>query len=329
MKALVTGGLGFIGSHLTRGLLKRGYEVRNLVFVDDRKKNVLFDLNMELFYGDITNKNSLIEAIKGIDFIYHLAGLPGDSRAPEEAFERVNFYGTKNLLEVCFQENPNIKRIIFASSDSAVGPSYDGTSLNEACACHPTTAYGLSKYHAELEAMRFMKKLPIVIIRPPLVYGPGDRRMLKYFMITKKRVKLIIGSGESRMSFCYVENLIDGFILAAESENAAGKVFFIADESPCTWNEFVDNIASALGIKTIGIKVPVVIAKNIILIYNWLAKAVGVKPMITTENIMDMDNNRWICDISKAQQELGYAAKVKLRQGLRITANWYKRHKWI
>ena len=176
MKTLVTGATGFIGTHLVKALVEQGRDVRCLVRKTGNTQH-LNELGVELFYGDILNKDSLKDIAKDINFVYHLAGEIYSKRSRD--FYRVNCDGTKNLVEVCLPEN--IDRFIFLSSIASVGPNREhGILLNEQSPCRPIDPYGRSKLGAEKLLMNFFKKhgFPIVIVRPPTVYGPSGRSQI-------------------------------------------------------------------------------------------------------------------------------------------------------
>lgn len=176
MKTLVTGATGFIGSHLVKALVEQGKDVRCLV----RKTSdtqYLNELGVELFYGDLLYKESLQEVAKNVNIVYHLAGIVHSKKSSD--YYKINTNGTQNLVEVFLSEK--IERFVYLSSIAAVGPNREhGILLNEQSPCRPIDPYGRSKLGAEKLLMNFFKKygFPIVIIRPPTVYGPSGRSQI-------------------------------------------------------------------------------------------------------------------------------------------------------
>ncbi|MCJ7578895.1 MAG: NAD(P)-dependent oxidoreductase, partial [candidate division Zixibacteria bacterium] len=214
-KALVTGANGFVGSHLVEKLLSIGYQVTCLV---RKTSNLrwLSGLKVEYVYADISERESLSReagsfgknVLKDVDFIFHVAGLT--KAKTEEEYSKANYEGTKNLLEACVKDNPQIKRFVYISSQAAVGPGKDDRPLDETAPCNPITDYGKSKLEGEKIVLEYSSKLPVTVIRPPAVYGPRDSDILSFFKVANKGFKTLFGKGESYLSLCYIEDLVDG-----------------------------------------------------------------------------------------------------------------------
>src|SRR3990172_2848019 len=171
MKALVTGATGFIGSHLTEELIRRGYSVTCLV----RKASSprwLDGIEATMVCGDCEDEGSLNGLSADFDYIFHLAGLTKAKR--DDDFFRANSGGTENLLRVLSRKARRLKRFLYLSSLAAVGPSEDGAPLSERAAPHPVSSYGRSKREGEEINLRNRDRIPVTILRPPAVYGPRD-----------------------------------------------------------------------------------------------------------------------------------------------------------
>jgi nucleoside-diphosphate-sugar epimerase len=322
MKILVTGATGFIGSHLLKTLCEKDMEVRCLVR-SNSKVEPLKRKRLELVYGDLLKKDSLRNAIKHVDTIYHLAG---EVYAAEDRNYHVNVIGTKNLLEVCLSDN--IKKFIYVSSIAAVGPN---TSRNvvwdENSPCNPISAYGRSKHEAEkllLETFR-IHTLPVAIIRPPIVYGPGvsiSSRVFMFLNFIQRGLYRTIGDGKNLISLCYVDNLIHGILLAGEKQDTAGEIYFIADERPYTINEIAEAIAREEGVRLPSSHIPIWLADLMAVLLSVPSKVLGFVPPLSFGKIREMKSN-WVCDISKAERELGYRPIMTFEQGIKKTVEWY------
>lgn len=200
MKVLVTGGTGFIGTHLVDELVKRGEEVRSLVR-ETSNVRYLEKLGVELVYGDITDMDSLKKAVKDVDVVYHLVGGGSVSTISKEGYlklRNLNVTGTKNLLKAC--SSSNIRKFLLFSSVAAIGFIKD-VAVDENTACKPEIPHELVKYESEQVALKYCKKnkIALVIIRPTLVYGPRDVKseILKMCKLIKKHIFPIIGKGDN------------------------------------------------------------------------------------------------------------------------------------
>jgi dihydroflavonol-4-reductase len=327
MLVLVTGGNGFIGSHLVEALVKKDYEVRCLV---RKTSNLMWlkDVPVEYVYGDVTNPDSLASAVHGADYVYHLAGVVEAKRT--ETFYKVNVQGTEHLLQACVEHAPNLKRFVYASSQSAAGPCTKGTCVDESDHPNPITHYGRSNLQAEEVALSYKEKIPATIIRPPAVYGPRDTMILPYFQIVKKGIKPLLGLGRKKyISLSYVEDLVRGFILAAESDKAIGETYYIGDERAYSRAEVLDGIAEVLSIKAVTIHVPDFVAQVAAGISALLSLLAPKSASLSWGKAKELVQKYWTCDPSKAKRDFGFESHVGLREGLQITADWYKEQGWL
>ena len=321
---LVTGATGFIGSHLVRAFVERGKEVRCLIRKGSNLER-LKGLEVELYYGDLLDRDSLRNAAKGSEVVYHLAGVvyslhPGD-------YYRVNVLGTENLIDASISEG--VKRFIYFSSIQAVGPNKrEGVLLDENTPCRPITPYGRSKLEAERIVLRFMKEgsLPSVIVRLPLVYGPGasNCRSAILFRMIYKGIFKFIGKSESRLiSTCYIENLLKALSLMEESERASGNIYFIADGEPYPLGYISSIIAKELGVKRPQGRIPLWLA-YIFAVFLFLPnKMLGFFPPLSFYTIRELIHH-WACSFTLAEKDLGYKPEISLEEGLKRTAKWYK-----
>ena len=334
MRALVSGANGFIGSHLVEALKKRGYLVTCLVRKTSNL-NWLKGLDIRLVYGDCTEKESLYQAVEGADYVYHLAGVV--RAVDRETYYRVNFLGTKNLLEVCDAINRNIKKFIYLSTQAAVGPE-KGAKKGDRLLFpvsegeqdpHPITDYGKSKLKGEVVVNSYRDRLPVLTIRAPVVYGPRDKDIYTYFKFLKTGIRPLPGKGEGCFNALYVGDLIEGMILAAENESSSGETYFIADERSYSWREAAEKAARAMGVRALKINIPgwLIFASAFL---AELTSGITRKPaLIDRQKAKEILHNGWFCDISKARERLGFRPRFSLEEGLRITAAWYKDNGWL
>lgn len=325
MKALVTGSNGFIGSHLVELLLKKNYQIKCLV----RKTSNLQwikDLPVEFVYGDVTAPGSLKSAVRDVDFIFHLGGTV---RAINwEGFYRVNAIGTKNLVEACAENAKRLKRFVFISSQAAVGPSPGDKMIDETDTPRPISLYGKSKREAEIIVWESRNIFPVTILRPPSVYGPRDDDILEIFKYVKRGIRPQIGNKQRKISIIYVDDLVRGIVLAAESKKAENQIFFLTDK-PIFWNEFTETIARVMNKKTIRIKLPEAVLSLAAFIGEISSKITKKAAILNKDKAREMKQLYWLVDGSRAEEMLGFKPEIDLQEGIRRTYQWYKMMGWL
>jgi nucleoside-diphosphate-sugar epimerase len=320
MKALVTGATGFIGSHLCEELVRRGYEVTCLVKKTSNLKWIE-DLNLNIVKGDCTKRESLLDVVDDYDYIFHLAGLT-KARSGDEFFH-INTKGTENLIKVISERKTKLKRFIYLSSLAAVGPCKSGVPIQEDTFPSPVSDYGTSKLKGEKAVLTHKDSIPITILRPPAVYGPRDKDMLVLFKMIKKGI--FFDLGKCYYSLLYVDDLIQGIILSAESKYAEGKIYFLSDTKFYTGKEIAMAISSALDVRAMSLKVP----KFAMPFFAIIGEIINKQGIINRDRIKDFRHTYWICDPQKAREELGFEPKVGLKEGIKWTADWYRIHRWL
>lgn len=322
----MTGANGFVGSHLAEGLLDRGYHVRCLVRSTSNLR-WLSGLEVEYVYGDIAERTSVKDAVKGVDLVFHCAGLT-KARTREEYF-KANAVGTGNLLQACTEENPQLQRFVYVSSQAAVGPGDDERPLDETAPCQPITHYGESKLEGERIVLKHVPKLRITVIRPPAVYGPRDSDMLGFFKVARHGFRISIGRGQSLVSLVYVKDLVDGIILAADASKSSGQTYFIADDKVYSWKEAFNIIAKVLNKRTIPLRIPKGLVSFLAFASESFWKLLGKTAVLNTEKAKEITQRYWGLDVSKAKAELGFSPRYDLEKGAEETVRWYKEKGWL
>lgn len=320
MKALVTGATGFIGSHLCEGLLRRGYEVTCLIR-ETSSLEWLEGLNLRFITCDYVRARSLVDVVSGFDYIFHAAGLK--KAHSEDDFFIVNVEGTENLIRAISENNPRLKRFIYLSSLAAVGPSRDGFPLREDSEPQPVSNYGRSKLEGEKVLLRYKDLVPITILRLPAIYGPRDKDWLIFFKMLKKGI--FPYWGRCYYSLLYIDDLIQGIILSAESKKAEGKIYFLSDERIYTNEEIAREISYSLGTKMRRLNVP----RFMMPVFAYIGEKLNSDGIINRDKIKELKHLRWICDSKKAIEELGFAPKVSIKEGIKQTVDWYRIHRWL
>jgi nucleoside-diphosphate-sugar epimerase len=326
MRTLVTGGSGFIGSHVIRALVARGDNVRALVR-NTSDVAELERLGVELFHGDLTDESSLERIAEGVTHVIHLAGLLGGAKVPEEKYWDVNVTGTANLLAQ-FNDG-SLERFVHCSTTGVLGP-IAGPPADESCPVNPSNLYELTKSEGEVLAKRYGRDagVPVLVIRPGMVYGPGNLHLLGLFRTIKKGLFFLIGTGESLLDPVYIDDVVQSLLLALDCPQAVGGTYIIAGERAVTVAELAQAIGKALGKKPYRFRVPVWAATWIARCSERLGNALGFDPRLTLSRVRFFTETR-AYRIDRARDELGYCPRVPIEEGIQSTVLWYQAHGYL
>jgi nucleoside-diphosphate-sugar epimerase len=323
LKALVTGGTGFIGSHLVEALLQRGVDVRCLLRASSDLR-WLRGLPIEFVRGDCNDRATLGEMVKGVDWVLHLAGTTKAVR--EETFFEVNGSGTENLIHACLENNPRLQKFVYVSSQAAAGPCRNGGRKAESDSCEPLSLYGKSKRMGEELALKHTDEIPLVILRPAGVYGPRDKDFYALFKWLSKRINPCFSG---KVSLCYVQDVVQALLLAVESEMKSGEIFFLSDGTDYTMREIGDTFARTMGVTPLSIPIPDWLLLGVASLSDYLS-ILSRKPSLISRGMAEqMIQKDWTCDITKAKTILGFQPQFQLAQGARLTYEWYKNQEWL
>jgi nucleoside-diphosphate-sugar epimerase len=322
MKVLITGATGLLGGHLIRELRERGEHIRALVLPVENTDRLVAQ-GVEVVRGDITDARTLGAAVKEIELIFHLAGMMGVWR-PLAEYRLVNVTGSENLYQAAQQAG--VRRFVHTSSHTVYGLGY-GRFLTEKDALRPDPdPYSLTKAEGDRLLRRLMlsSKVETVILRPGTFFGPGDRL---HFGRMAQKVKdgkgLILGRGDNALPFCYVTDVVQGFLLAAYHQDAPGNVYNITNDRPLTQVEMFNAIADAVGGVRPRLHVPYLpIYYGSMVAERVVAPLTRTRPVVTQLGAMmfGSDNRH---SVEKARRELGYEPKVDLREGIQLAAQWF------
>ncbi|MFH1050480.1 MAG: NAD-dependent epimerase/dehydratase family protein [bacterium] len=328
MVALVTGGSGFIGSHVVDLLISKGYDVRCIV---RKTSNLqwLKDKPVELFETSLFDIVGLEKAVKDTDYIFHIAGLTF-ARNYEE-FVKGNRDGTRNIIEAAYKNSPNLKRFLFVSSLTVTGPAKSlDEPVTEQTECKPITAYGKSKKLAEDEILKFKEKIPITIVRAPAVYGPRDTAIFSVFKTVNAGLATMVGLKPKYLSLIHSTDLSRGILESAFSEKTIGETYFVSSEEFYTWDLLIPLMSKLMNKKfVLKLKLPhfiVLTAAGLTEFFGHFAKK---PPIFNYEKGIDFIQDYWTCSIDKAKKDFAYEQKVSIEEGMKNTIDWYKENKWL
>jgi nucleoside-diphosphate-sugar epimerase len=317
---LVTGGTGFIGTHLLEKLVAKGEAVRALV----RRTRAPRSLppGVETVYGDLASGVGLSEALQGADAVIHLAGVTKALR-PQDYYTG-NVRATEQLAHAMAGRG---MRLVHVSSLAAIGPATAGAPLAEDAEPHPLTHYGKSK----LDAERVVRRLApdAVIVRPPVVYGPRDTDVFPLLKSISKGLVLEISGGERWFSAIYVEDLVEGLLAAAGTPRAAGRAYFLAHAKPVSWRQLGASAARIMARTPRVVTVPFAVANAVGACGEVWARFTGKPGIVSRDKIAEARCMAWTCDTGRAAHELGFVAPTSLDEGLAATLAWYKEASWL
>jgi len=325
-RVLVTGVNGFVGSHIALAFLRAGYSVTGLLRKTSNTR-LIKDLSIDLKYGDVTDRDSLTDAISGQDYIIHPAGLIQAKSI--DAFMKVNQQGTKNVLEAAYENCQGLKKLVYISSQAAAGPSESEVPIDETIDPHPVSDYGRSKLAAESECHSFFDKLPVAIVRPPAVYGPGDEGILPFFKIVKSGWYWKFGLKERFASIVHVTDLARAVVLAAESENSNGETFFAANPGLNSICQMQKLMADIMKVEVKPLVTPIWLTKCLAGLDAVSSIVTGQPRSLTMDKIRELSQMYWLCNSSKAESVLGWKPEISQADGLTETIDWYIQHRWL
>jgi nucleoside-diphosphate-sugar epimerase len=283
-------------------------------------------LPVDIVKGDLLDSESLSKCLEGADYIIHIAGVTKAKRKSE--FFTGNTKATECLLQAA-STMKHLKKFCYLSSLTVVGPSTAGIPLTETAPCRPITTYGRSKLEAEHHCRRFADRIPIVIIRPPAVFGPRDKDILEMFKWVSYGFKPIIGSSEKTLSLVYAPDLAKGIIQATIDERTIGQTYNIADPIIFTFSSLIDYIASLVNKRTIYLPFPKELFYSLAGIVQFVSAFGKIPALLTVEKARDLLQKHWVCDSRKIREHIGFQTSTSIYDGLNKTFQWYKETGWL
>lgn len=319
---LVTGASGFTGGHLARRLAGDGYAVRALVRSPTPPSSA-DDVGIEFVQGDVRDPAAVKAAAAGVDTVYHIAAVYRQEGIERQHFFDINATGTENVLAAALEAGA--RRVVHCSTVGVHG-DIQNPPAHEETPFAPGDHYQDSKLQGEMIARRYQSdtELEVTICRPGAIYGPGDLRFLKLFRAIKNRRFLMIGSGEVAYHLTFIDDLVDGLLLCGTRDEAVGETFIIAGRRHATLNEITRHIAEELKVAVPRVRLPVWPFYWAGYCVEHMCRALRIEPFLYRRRVDFFVKSRAF-DITKARTLLNYAPKVCIREGVRRTAEWYRR----
>jgi dihydroflavonol-4-reductase len=323
---LVTGSAGFVGSNLVQILAEQGKKVRAMVRPGGQK----LDLNLpgvETVEADICDPASLASALKGVTGVYHIAALFRQQGFPDAVFRDVNVEGVRNLLDASIAAG--VKRFVHCSTVGVLGhistpPADENTPFN------PGDIYQQTKMEGELLALEYFRagKIGGNVIRPGMVYGPGDMRTLKLFGMIAKGRFFYVGKGEATVHFIDVRDLARSFILAMEHEEVNGEVFIIAGDTALPLRKLAEMVAKKCGVRPPWLHLPVKPMQWAGGLCELLCAPFGIEPPLYRRRVDFFTKDRDF-NTEKARNLLGFKSSQSLSGEIDDILDWYRMNNFL
>jgi nucleoside-diphosphate-sugar epimerase len=321
MKTLVTGATGFIGSVLTRELLKKGNKVRALVLPGENS-SVLEELGVEICRGDLSRRDTLKGICNGVDAVFHLAGRVTDWGTREQFYSAI-YDATQHLLEEASGRAP---RFVYISSIAAIGFGRHLKGIKENDRAFKS---GIPYNDAKLDAEKLVMschgsgRIACTIIRPANVTGPGSVWVRD---IVEKMMSMpmpLIDQGRHSSSLIYVDNLVEGIILAGTKDIAKGKIYQLRDDWDVSWGQYITDLGAFIGKKPVG-SIPYWPARILGSLFDLVCTPLKIRPPVSRMSIEITGRNNDV-DTSRAKQELGWKTTVSYPEAMERIGAWVRK----
>jgi nucleoside-diphosphate-sugar epimerase len=321
--ALVTGATGFTGGYLARGLRARGQQVRVLVRDRERARD-LESAGLDVSVGDVRDRAAVDAALGGVEVVYHIAAIYRQAGVTTATYRAVNATAVGDLIEAA--SRAGVKRVVHCSTVGVHG-DIEHPPANEDAPLSPGDIYQRTKLEGEQIARDAGTRtgIEVTIARPSGIYGPGDRRLLKLFGGVARRRFPMLGSGEIYYHLTYIDDLVEGFRLCGEVPAAANRTYILAGGEVTTLNELVKIVAEVAGVEPPRMHFPVWPVWTAAAVCEAVCVPFGIEPPLYRRRV-DFYTKSRAFDITRARQELGFAPRVSLREGIARTLAWGREH---
>jgi len=322
MRALVTGATGFVGSHLVEALQIGSIEVTALARSASKAAD-LAQRGIRVVRGDLHDIAGLERAVGDQDVVYHVAGVV--AARDEAEFLRSNRDGTRNVLTAA--ERQGKPRFVLVSSLAAAGPAPRGAPLSETEPPRPVTAYGRSKLAAE-QIVR-SSSLPWSIVRPPIVYGPRDREVLKVFRLARLGLAPVFGDGSQELSAVHAADLAQALLAVTKVQTTIGGTYNACHPQVFTSADLGQAVGAAMGRSVIHLRVPQAVGRALLAVTETSARLTRQVTILTTDKANEFFQPAWTGDPSALTRDSGWRAQYDLSSGLADTYRWYRKAGWL
>ena len=324
---LVTGATGFTGSVLVRRLSRIGARVRAIARPSSRL-SALSDLDIEWIRGHVYDATTVAEAVSGVRYVFHLAAAYREARSTAETYHLVHEISTERLAEAA-QRTPDLKRFVHVSTIGVHG-HIEHPPANEETPFNPEDVYQRTKADAEVWIRGFADahRLPLTVVRPCAIYGPGDTRLLKLFRMVARGFFPLLGSGPGLYHLIHVEDLARAITCAAVHPAAMNEAFIVGNPEPIALEQIARVIAGALGREVRIVRLPAWPFFALAFVCETVCRPLGLEPPLYRRRVAFYTKDRAF-DTRKLRDRLGVTAELSNEEGLVRTAQWYIEQRWI
>jgi len=331
VKVFVTGGTGFVGSHLVEALLSRGDDVTCLVRNPNKLDRIFEERAPSAVRGDLTQDEALRSGCASADLIFHVAGVTGARNRQE--FFAINEQATRRLTELAALVAPDLRRFVYISSLAAVGPSKRGAPRHADMPPAPVSDYGRSKLAGERAVQE--SRVPWTIVRPSSVYGPRDASFLTLFRASRFGIQPVFGSARQELSFIHARDLAQAF-LSATGPGTECKAYFASYPEVVTAGEFVTRVHRAAkgaapddDVRPFVLTLPGWLTRAAMRVIGGVARMTRTATVLTPDKAHELLQEAWTCSPDALESDARWKASISLDEGLRETARWYRDHGWL
>ena len=320
-RILITGGLGFLGSALVTEFAAAGFDTRIFSRQGRRAAAFMHPSGYPITWGDIRDREAVTRATDGANIVVHTVSNFRQAKTDRDAYA-INVGGTDNLLDACAKHR--VERIVLCSTIGVHG-SVAQVPATEESPYNPGDIYQETKVEVERRARAFERVhgIPVCILRPASLYGPGDLRMLKLFRLIQQRRFVMMGSGRANFHPAYIDDVARAFVLAAEHPRAVGETFIVGGHGFLPLRDLVETIARHLHVSPPALRLPLKPVEVLAAACEAVCRPLNIEPPLHRRRMSFFRNNRGF-SIDKARRLLGYAPRIGLEEGLERTIAWYE-----
>jgi len=320
----LTGGTGFLGSHIAEALLAEGHGVRALARRPD-DPGWLKGLAVELVPGDVRKPESLLALVRGASVVIHVAGKTS-ARSLDE-YREANVGGVVNVLRACREAAPGA-HVVLISSQAAAGPSLDGSPVTLATPPRPVSPYGQSKLEGENALKQEAGPTPFTILRPSAVYGPRETALRDLFVASSRGFVPLLAGGRPKVQMVYSGDVARA-VLGTMARGGRGETFFVAHPEILDFRQVAETIARLRTPSARLLPVPAFVVRSAGAVVGFLSRFQGGPPVFNRDKAEEMLQPAWTCDVAAAEEALGSPFRTPFAVGTRLTNDWYREKGWI